>query len=101
MLTTVYHKPRFVHGLSLRDAIFRAQAPEATDREVVAGRCNTRISEDAAPNFGRDTMLIMIDIDGIRDEALAKEVYEAGMRAVRAFLPLNRPMPEVRVRFTQ
>ena len=98
MLAMVYHKPRYVHSLSLQDAIYRAQAPEATDREIVTGRRNTRISNGAATYFGPDTMLVMIE--GVRDEPLAKAVYEAGERVVRAFLPPNRPMPKVRVRFT-
>lgn len=99
MLATIYHKPRYVHSLSLQDAIYRAQAPKATDREIVTGRHDTRVSEDAAPNFGQDTMLVMID--GVRNEEIAEQVYKASEHTVRSFLPPNRPMPKVRVRFTQ
>jgi hypothetical protein len=96
---SVFSKPAYVHGLSLKDAITRVSEPDASDRTVVIGRSVIRIETGEAPlGFERCTMLIMID--GAYSEALAAKVYKTALAVITSFLPPNRNPPQLRVRFT-
>ncbi|WKZ29542.1 MAG: hypothetical protein QY323_02325 [Patescibacteria group bacterium] len=89
---SVQHKPGYVHGVGLQDALYKFLHPNASEHEVIARRGEIKI----VPAEATETPVTIL-ITGPFDSELMIELRRVALHVIQCFIPPGRTMPDVHV----